>query len=322
MLLRAWVEMRAWISEYRARYGTRIRRADLPPFVVTQDATALYETAIGAATHQIGRYPPPGNAIFEAEDYWIALGMTQDTYTPDLVEFAYTAQLGCDPLRTPLHFTNLEHLYRAAYEEADPTQTDLLRDLIYAERQRGRWNADDLQDALRTLGLHPDSRGLAPNLHVFAEVDCYNPRHNLRPVHEALFEAAFKHAMLLADEDGEAGRSDNLHVANLAVRRATLRDALSVLAEHLGSYRLKALAARNGEVISVSGAYMLLGVSPDADDDMVCLAYRMRSPENDIINVDECKKREALQVIAHARDSARLRKFVATGDFDFRTDEP
>lgn len=313
MLLRAWVEIRAWISEYRVRYGTRIRRTDLPPFVVTQDATPLYETAIGATRFQIERHRPPGNAIYEADDYWIALGMTQDTYTPDLVEFAYTAQLKCDPQRTPLHFTNLEHLYRAAYDEADPTQTDQLRDLIYAERQRGRWNAEDLQDALRTLGLHRDT---ARGLRVSVDLDCHSLRRGLRSVHEAVCEAAFRHAMLLADADGG---SDNMHVANLAVRRATLRDALSVIAEHLGSYRLKALAARNGEVVSVAAAYLLLGVSPDADDDMVCIAYRMPPDLNEV--VDQSKRREALQVIAHTRDSARLRKLVATGDYGFRTDE-
>ncbi|KZV93553.1 hypothetical protein EXIGLDRAFT_835623 [Exidia glandulosa HHB12029] len=328
-LLRAWVELRAWLGEYRARYGSRVQRPELPPFVITQDATPLIESAIGAAKFQIPRRAPPGEALLQPEDCWIALGLTQDTFSPDLVKHAYFAQLHCDPLRTPFYFMQLQNLRRIAYDESNPTETEPVQRLIYDERVRNRWDANDLHAAVRALGFN-----YAPGLHqtkyledlrIALDVDFFsclipnstNLQFNI--VHEEMFESAYKYMMQRTEHDRSIAE-EHPDIATVTLRRAELRNSLSTIAEHLGSHRLKVLSLRQGdwEPMGLEEAYTLLHASPEVDDETLVIAHRMQVHEAH--REDIPRLREALEVIAHAKRSARLKKYLVSGEFQFADD--
>ncbi|KAF8257126.1 hypothetical protein EI94DRAFT_1774612 [Lactarius quietus] len=123
-LLRAWVELEAWVADYSKRFGDPHKL-----WVKIDSAREEYQRAIGAHPDQIARGQLP-QVLSEDDKIEVSLthlGLTKSTYSPELLAFAYFAQ---------------------------PSQ--MLQSFVFEERERGRFTRDDFLEAPGTLGFGPN----------------------------------------------------------------------------------------------------------------------------------------------------------------------
>ncbi|KAJ3786715.1 hypothetical protein GGU10DRAFT_166019 [Lentinula aff. detonsa] len=125
-LIRAWVEISSWISEWKERdsvaralvksYKEHDLWVKLNP--TGESVREMYQKAIGAHVEQIPR-PDLPTAILdhlrskEITDKFLVLGLTPTAWTADLLCFAYLAQTRCDPPHTPSYFGALQLIMNA-----------------------------------------------------------------------------------------------------------------------------------------------------------------------------------------------------------------
>ncbi|KAH9973357.1 hypothetical protein BGW80DRAFT_1171982 [Lactifluus volemus] len=287
-LLRAWVELSAWVADYSKRLAPALKAHSNPHrlWVKIDSAREEYQHAIGAHPEQIARGQLP-TILCDLDKIDLALthlGLTKTTYSPELVTFAYFAQARCDPALTIEYFTCFYTVCRmVATMTEEPSQA--LQSFIFDERERGRFTLDDFRDAPGVLGFGPHG-----TLGVDYDYD----------VPDEFVENAWREAIRRAWREG--GDGQQLSNANDAFRR---------IAEVRGSEALwkKWQQAKDGGM-TPDRAYSTLGVPAEIDDGMLITVFAMRV-EDQPNQVD--RMREAVSVIAEMRDSHRLRRFLETG---------
>ncbi|KAF8257553.1 hypothetical protein EI94DRAFT_1774415 [Lactarius quietus] len=141
-LLRAWVELEAWVADYS--------RAPALKTHVSPHKLWEYQRAIGAHPDQIarGQFPQVLSEDDKIEVSLTHLGLTKSTYSPELLAFAYFAQVRCDPAQTIEYFSSFYTVCQM------PSQ--MLQSFVFEERERGRFTRDDFLEAPGTLGFGPN----------------------------------------------------------------------------------------------------------------------------------------------------------------------
>ncbi|EGO31225.1 hypothetical protein SERLADRAFT_353805 [Serpula lacrymans var. lacrymans S7.9] len=255
-LLRAWVELSAWLTDYHRRFAIGLK-AYVPHqlWVRAESAREMYQNAIGAHPDQ------------------------------ELLAFAYMAQCRCNPIGTPDYFSHFYGIVKAMQDLGDiPPQE--LQNLVMEERGRYRYTYEDLQNATKTLGFGKDGA-----LGVDLEDD----------VPDDFVEQAWRDTVRRAWRDTQDS-SDLQRDAN---------DAFRMIAESRGSSKLRSIwADSKHNQMNPSRAYSVLEVPQDVDETMLLTVFLMRIEEQP---AQTDKMREALATISEARDSARLRQFLETG---------
>lgn len=158
-LLRAWVELGAWLADFRRIHSFQLKDFKMRELYVKIDnAREMYQMAIGAHPDQIPRNDLPmplSTALQPLEEAWVELGLTYKTYSPELLTFAYLAQCRCDPAHTVLYFTYLTNIVGAM--EASGESSAQLQELLASERSRDRFTAEDARNAATALGFGMDA---------------------------------------------------------------------------------------------------------------------------------------------------------------------
>ncbi|KAF8581701.1 cysteine proteinase [Ramaria rubella] len=291
-LLRAWVELSAWLHDYRKRFPSTTKTGS--PWVTLENAREKYQQDIGAHPNQMVRHSLPGfpHEFSYPLDAIERLGFTPTAYSPGLLEFAYRAQCRCDPAATPSHFTDLNTLVtilRAATLPS-PLQLDIL---IAGESHRGRWQSSELAHAAQLLGF-----GRTNVLKV--ELEESEDEFVKRAWGDAMGRA-WRVTQDGAESDGDGG----------AVKRRDLTRALHIIAEARGSRVLKNMARDSKAEMTPEVAYRTLQVPEDVDEEMLITVYKMRVEDQP----SQAERMQgALGVLAQWRDSERLRTFVQTGE--------
>ncbi|EED80350.1 predicted protein [Postia placenta Mad-698-R] len=259
------------------------------PQVLNAQALDVYEllqTKIGAHVSQIprGLLPDALVGLDILDSAWKELGMTQTTYSWEMLAFAYLAQCRCDPANTPDYFTALFHIAQALNNvgEAAPE----LQQLIIEERTRYRYSREDLAEAIAVLGFGKDRE-----LRVELDAD----------VDDQFILEAWRSARRRAWRESNA--NDLRH---------RLNEALRMLADDRGSALLrKAWDEEKGTGMSPDAAYSTLEVPREVEETMLITVYVMRV-EDQPGQAD--RMREAMNVIAEVTNSDRLRQFLTTGN--------
>ncbi|KAF8641193.1 hypothetical protein AX17_000828 [Amanita inopinata Kibby_2008] len=287
-LLRVWVEIGAWVSDYRRRHVIQLKDTKAHKlFVKIESAREMYQSAIGAHPDQIPRGELQGPllaAVQTHEKAWRELGLTPMSYSADLLAFGYLAQCRCDPAGTVNYFTQISNLVRTMQEMGGCPAS--LQDLMVMERSRDRFVAEDIISAAETLGF-----GVNGPLRVeYDETD----------VPDEFIESAWRECIKRSWRD-PAGST--------LQREAT--DAFRILAESRGSTRLRqAWESSKSNLMTPERAYSTLEIPKDVDENMLITVFTMRLEEQPM-QMD--KMREALLVIAEVRNSERLRQFLLSG---------
>ncbi|GLB43607.1 putative peptidase C19 family protein [Lyophyllum shimeji] len=289
-LLRAWVEVNAWLADYKRVHASHFKDwvTKLKPSVTIESAREMYQNAIGAHPDQIARGELSGpvlQAVQNLQRDWQSLGLTPMSYSAELLAFAYYAQVRCDPAGTIDYFTHFSNIVQLM--QNFPGCPQLLPEILATERSRDRFTAEDLQRAAQILGFGPEG----PLGVDYDETD----------VEESFLESAWRECIKRSWRDPERG-SELLRSANEAFR---------MLAEARGSESLRRVwETGKDRVMTPEKAYDTLEVPKDVDDFMLITVYNMRMEE---LPSQLDKMREAMTVIAEVRDSQRLRQFIELG---------
>jgi ubiquitin carboxyl-terminal hydrolase 25/28 len=286
-LLRAWVEIGAWVADYRRKHAAQLRDMKAHKlFVKIESAREMYQAAIGAHPDQIPRGELTGTllAVLQSnETAWYELGLTPTSFSAELLSFAYLAQCRCDPGGTMTYFTHISNLVRAMQEMGGCPP--FLQDLMAMERSRNRFVREDIFNAAAVLGF-----GAEGPLRVEYEVD----------VPDDFIENAWKECIKRSYRDP----------AGITTRREAT-EAFRILAESRGSVKLRqAWESGKTNLMTPERAYDTLEIPKDVDDYMLITVFNMRLEEQPM-QID--KMREALLIITEVRNSERLRQFLASG---------
>lgn len=280
-MLRAWVELCSWIYDYTRRHDrTGEFRKKYPLAVKMINVREDYQMAMGAHADQL-----PRQSSFWHIDPKIyeVLGLTKETYTPELTTFCYLAQCRCDPTRTVEYFSALFSIVDAMGVNAPE---DLQR-LVFEERERGRFTQADIQESARVLGFGENGPlGIE-----------YDP-----DVGEEFIEGAWRECTKRAWRD--LTRCNELQKA--------ANDALRIIAESRASKPLHDLwKSSNTNLMTPEKAFAALDVPSDVEDYMLMMVYATRLQDSPY---QKDRYKEALLVIAEYRESERLKKFAVTGE--------
>ncbi|KAL4250299.1 hypothetical protein ABKN59_003113 [Abortiporus biennis] len=287
-LLRAWVELNAWLSIYRKTNSAPL--GDYVPLgttVTTESAREMYQTAIGAHVSQIsrGNLPDPLIGYTPLDQSWSALGLTPSSYSPELLLFAYFAQCRCDPANTMTYFMHFSNIHETM-KILGVTPPENLDVILIEEKSRGRFTQDDLRAAITTLGFGKDNE-----LGVDLDDD----------IDDQFIYDAWKNGLKRAWKDIEHGSE----------KRNALNDAFRIVAESRRSKKLRtAWQDEKGTGMTPDAAYTILGIPKDLDESMIIPIYQMRVMDQPH---ELSKMKEALTVIAELIDSQRLKQFLETG---------
>ncbi|TFK26680.1 ubiquitin C-terminal hydrolase Ubp2 [Coprinopsis marcescibilis] len=284
-LMRAWVELSAWLADFRRVHSGTLRDHSGSRIYVQIDGVRdMYQRGIGAHPGQIPRADisdPALNAARVLHDAWRGLGLTPSSFSPDLLAFAYLAQCRCDPAGTPRYFTYLSDIVNTLQNAGGcPPQ---LQELMAMESSRNRFTVYEIQTAAQNLGFGHDG---------FLRVE-YD-----EDVEEEFVENAWRDAIKRSWKDPLNGSE---------IQR-TANEALRILAEARGSVKLRQLWETGKNSMSPDRAYDTLEIPKEVDDGMLITVFNMRIEESTQMD----KMREALSVIGEFRDSERLRQFLAT----------
>ncbi|KAF8262779.1 hypothetical protein EI94DRAFT_1808258 [Lactarius quietus] len=293
-LLRAWVELEAWVADYSKAPALKTHVSPHKLWVKIDSAREEYQRAIGAHPDQSKGLSVMGDNAHANSSFAVArgqlpqvlseddkievslthLGLTKSTYSPELLAFAYFAQVRCDPAQTIEYFSSFYTVCQMVTSLTDePSQ--MLQSFIFEERERGRFTRDDFLEAPGTLGF-------GPNGPLSVDYD-YDVPDDLR-----------------AWREGADG-----------LRLTAANDAFRRIAEVRGSEALwkKWEQAKDGGM-TPERAYATLEVPSEIEDGMLITVFSMRVDDQPN-QVD--RMREAVSVIAEMRNSDRLRKFLETG---------
>lgn len=284
-LLRAWLELAAWLYDFKKRFPPS-RPLSNGTWVLLENMREKYQMEIGAHHSQIERNPLPGYGI-ELEyplDAVELLGFTPRAYSPELLEFAYRAQCRCDFPRTGEYFNALSQLIYSLRIASNPPSIEL-EALYTGEQDRGRWTPNDLMEAANTLGFGRNNA---------LKID-------LKESEDDFVLQAWEHLMTQAWKEPDGGANN----------RKALTRALHIIAESRSSTLLKQKALDSNAELTPEKAYGTLEVPFDVDEEMLITIYKLR-----IIDQPTSSQRmqAALSVIAKHRDSERLRIVAETGD--------
>ncbi|OJT05642.1 hypothetical protein TRAPUB_3565 [Trametes pubescens] len=286
-LLRAWVEVGAWLAIYEKSKESLRDYMPMVLHVTADSARDMYQTGIGAHVSQIARglLPEPLQGYSVLDDSWELLGMTPSTYSWELLAFAYLAQCRCDPASTMVYFTQLWAIVNSMIHLTQDAPAEL-QSLIVEERSRSRFTPEDYLDAVKTLGFGRDGE---LGVELDADVD------------DDFIAQAWRSARQRAWQ----------RPADATLLRAKLNDALRLIAESRGSEKLlKVWGEEKGTGMSPDTAYSTLEVPRDMEESMLLTVYSMRVEDQPS---QAERMREALSVIAEVTNSDRLRHFLATG---------
>lgn len=287
-LLRAWVELGAWLENFRKQYLPMLKDVRMRHICVKIDnVREMYQAAIGAHPDQIPRNDlsvSQNEALVPVSEFIDAIGLTFRTYSPELLAFGYLAQCRCDPEHTMQYFGHLTAIVQALESNGEPSP--LLQNLLISENMRDRFTSEDIDKAAAILGF-----GVTGDLGVELEDD----------VEDEFIENAWKEVVEKSWKDEEHG--------NDLQRKAN--DALRVIAEAKGRYNLRQKwQTKKNSMMSPYRAYKLLEVPGNVDDNMLITVFSIRVEERpsqiDIM-------REALSIIAESRGSERLHQFLTSG---------
>lgn len=287
-LLRAWVEIGAWLENFRKRHSSALKDSKMRITRVRIDnAREMYQVAVGAHPDQIPRNDLSAllnEALIPVTESIHAIGLTFRTYSPELLAFGYLAQCRCDPGRTIQYFSHLTVIVQVVESSGEPSP--LLQDLLISESMRDRFTSEDVDKAVAVLGF-----GANGDLGVELDDD----------VEDGFIENAWKEALKKSWKDSEHG-ADIQREAN---------EALRVIAEAKGRQTLWQIwQTKKNSMMSPDRAYKLLEIPENVDDHMLITVFSIRVEERpsqlEIM-------REALSVIAELRDSERLRQFLSSG---------
>ncbi|KAF5383997.1 hypothetical protein D9757_006974 [Collybiopsis confluens] len=191
-LLRAWVEIGAWLVDYKSRNLRMIDNSKYTPhdvFVKIESAREAYQKALGAHVEEVPRGLLP--ELVQAQLPYIGssfteLGLTPMTYSPEMLVFAYLASIRCNPTHTPTLFTSLSIImHQLLKAHACP---EIIQNLVIIEDGRGRWTKDDVLRSVIQLGFSVDLGRAWTEL-------CVDPPRDLDPNNDELGALNF-----LADE--------------------------------------------------------------------------------------------------------------------------
>ncbi|KAG6840763.1 hypothetical protein C0991_004548 [Blastosporella zonata] len=311
-LLRAWVEVSAWLVDFKRLHGKCISDDSLrlpsiivpsrlfvasqfkdysekkPLWVQIESAREMYQQGIGAHPDQITRGELSG-AVLQAVQLqgrdWKNLGLTPMSYSPELLAFAYYAQVRCDPARTVEYFTSFTKIVTLLQNFPGCPQS--LPEILATERSRDRFTSEDLDQAAWALG--------------FGENNVLCVEYNEADVPEQFLENAWRDCVKRSWRESDNG-SEMLRSANEAFR---------ILAEARGSESLRrAWESGKSRIMTPDKAYDTLEVPKEVDEAMLITVYNMRMDESPS---QFEKMKEAMSVIAEVRDSQRLRQFLELG---------
>ncbi|KAG6907945.1 hypothetical protein DXG01_006803 [Tephrocybe rancida] len=292
-LLRAWVEVSAWVADFKRLNASQFK--DIPEkkasCVQIENAREMYQTALGAHPDQIPRGELSGTLLqtvqlsqLHGQD-WQNLGLTPMSYSSELLAFAYYAQVRCDPAKTVEYFTSFSNIVGVMQSFRGCPQS--LLEILATERSRGRFTLQDLNRAATILGL--------------GENNLLSVEYNEADVPEEFLENAWKACVKRSWREPEAG-AEMLRSANEAFR---------ILAEARGSESLmRVWESGKSRVMTPEKAYDTLEVPKDTDEYMLITVYNMRMDESPS---QFEKMKEAMTIIAEVRDSERLRQFLELG---------
>jgi len=153
------------------------------------------------------------------------------------------------------------------------------------EQSRGRFTLEDIDTAAWTLGFGADNV-------LGADYD--------EEIPDDFVENAWRDSVNRSGHGPDHG---------FDVHRLT-NEAFRVLAEARSSIRLRnSWEAGKNKYMNPDKAYNTLGIPKDVDDYKLITVYNMRLEET-LVQIE--KMREAMTVIAKARDSERLRQFLSS----------
>ncbi|TFY55421.1 hypothetical protein EVG20_g9326 [Dentipellis fragilis] len=285
-LLRAWVEISAWIAEYKKRFAPAFKDMALHKlWVKIESAREMYQSGIGAHPDQIPRGLLPASLQDHQDlEEWELLGMTPTSYSWELLAFAYFAQTRCDPAHTVEYFSAFYKIFDIMVSSGD-VPTDL-QSIIFDERNRNRFTHDNVREAVQTLGFGRDGP-----LHVEFDDD----------VDDEFVRNAWREAVRRAWHDPVDG----------SAKWTAANEAFRIVAETRGSVALRRAWEQEASVkMTPDNAFHTLEVPKDVDEGMLITVYAMRV-EDQPSQAD--RMREAMAVIAEFKDSARLREFLKSG---------
>ncbi|KAI0756006.1 cysteine proteinase [Daedaleopsis nitida] len=284
-LLRAWVELGAWLAIYQKNREPLKDYNSMVLHVKADSVRDMYQTGIGAHVSQMSRDPPEQLIAYTPlEPLWRILGMTPSSYTWERLAFAYLAQCRCDPQNTMVYFSHLNTIVNSMLT-LHVNVADELQRLVIEERERCRFTPEEYANAAHMLGF-------GRNREVGVELDS--------DVDDQFIAQAWRSARQRAWQSPDA-----------STKRAELNDALKIIAEHrASSMLLKVWADEKGTGMSPDTAYATLDVPRDVDESMLLTVYSMRVEDSPS---QAERMREALSVIADVTNSERLRQFLATG---------
>ncbi|KZS93255.1 cysteine proteinase [Sistotremastrum niveocremeum HHB9708] len=285
-LLRAWLEIGAYLSDYRQRHVNELRgHTPYSTAVQISDADPKIRKAIGAHQDQIPQGASGLESVVTAMSaQFKELGMAYSTFSPELLEFAYRSQCRCDPAKTPVYFGHLTHI-TTFIANIQPTQGTALENLVALETSRGRWGPDAIRTSYTALG--------------------FGAQHVLRVDWNEEIDDDFTF-----NAWKDAVRRTWVDSTSSSQKRRDLNEALRILAESRGSSKLLSLLDQHKGDMDPDQAYRTIDVPQQTEDGMLLMVFQMR--------VDEMPSqvesmRQALAVIADQRDSKRIRTYLETG---------
>lgn len=155
------------------------------------------------------------------------------------------------------YFSHLTAIVRALETSGEPSP--LLQNLLISENMRDRFTREDIDNAAAILGF-----GVTGDLGVELEND----------VEDEFIENAWKEVVKKSWKDAEYG--------NDLQRKAN--DALRVIAEAKGRYNLRQIwQTKKNRMMSPDGAYKLLEVPGNVDDNMLITVFSIRVCEKFMI---------------------------------------
>ncbi|KAJ3766163.1 hypothetical protein FB446DRAFT_758748 [Lentinula raphanica] len=160
-LIRAWVEISAWIAHWKEKEGISQSMAALNYKELElsvklnpggENVRETYQKAIGAHVDQIPGLDLPTTfldqlCLKDFSDKFHLLGLTPTAWTADLLCFAYLAQVRCDPAHTPSYFDALR-IITSALE-----QMSILPEYKGAFDNGTEWNNDPILRPRNTASL-------------------------------------------------------------------------------------------------------------------------------------------------------------------------
>ncbi|TFK41972.1 ubiquitin C-terminal hydrolase Ubp2 [Crucibulum laeve] len=287
-LLRAWVEMGAWLADNKRIHAAQFKDLKMHTiYAQIESARETYQTSIGAHPDQIPRNELNDTlmtVLRPLTEVWEGLGLTPTTYTAELLAFAYLAQCRCDPANTMVYFTYFSTIVKIMQNHEQCPAA--LQELLVMEQSRDRFALEDIYRAAEFLGFGHDGA-------LRVEYDDEIP--------DEFVENAWKDCVKRSWRDPVNGSG----------LQRDANEALRILAEARGSAALRrAWEAGKNRYMNPDKAFDTLEIPRDVGDDMLITVFNMRLEETPL-QMD--KMREALLVIAEIRDSERLRQFLSTG---------